>query len=469
MEVLTSTGFQHFDGVLVSESKSVITCYFENTHIKCTEDHIFFTNSGEVQAKKLTSEHIVNGHRFVRREVAEDATVYDLVNVKGGHEYITNDLSSHNCVYMDELAFIPRRLQQKFFTSVYPTITSGETTKLIITSTPNGLDLFYKLWDDSQKGKNNFVRIDINWWDTPGRDEDWYQAQVKNLGERQCRQEYNTDFLGSNHTLIEGEYLTKLQYLDPIFQTGDTKVFKKPEMDHVYFAMVDSSGGVGGDYSTVSIIDATKMPYEVVCTFRNNYISSMVLPEIVSRMCIEYNNAWVLVETNNMGQETVNLLHNEYEYENIIQTAKAKGKKELDAFEGKNLQLGVFTDKRIKRIGCSTLKSLIENNQLIVNDVDIISELASFVKKGSSYQAEEGEHDDLVMNLVLFSWFTKQEFFKDVTNTEVWKTIQERRKQEMEDFAGISAFFDDGTNIIEDDQIQEINPYEFNRLFGSSF
>lgn len=462
MKVLTSNGFQKFEGIKSSKSNSVITCYFQGTKISCTENHIFFTQRGEVLAKDLETGDMCNGHEFLYSCQSSDEMVYDLINVGNGHEYLTNDLSSHNCVYMDEMAFIPRRMQQKFFTAVYPTITSGKTTKLIITSTPNGLELFYKIWTDSINGKNEFERVEINWWDTPGRDQEWYDQQIRNLGERQVRQEFHTDFLGSNHTLIEGGVLSTLKYIDPVFESHDTRIYEYPQKDKQYFAIVDSSGGVGGDYSTIMVLDISKSPYSVVCTYRNNEISSLVLPEIVNRIASQYNNAWVLVETNNMGQETVNLLHNEYEYENIVSTAKSKRSKELEANEGNNLQLGVFTDKRVKRIGCATLKALVENNQILLNDENIIKELSNFTKKGTSYQAEEGEHDDLVMNLVLFSWFTKQEFFKDLSNTNVWQMMQEKKKKEIEEFNSIIAFYVDNTT--EEDTVQYVSDYEFNKF-----
>jgi hypothetical protein len=327
---------------------------------------------------------------------------------------------SFNLVYLDEFAFVPNNIQEEFFASVYPTISSGETTKVLITSTPNGMNMFYKIWTDSENAKNHYVRVDVHWSEIPGRTEKWKQVTIDNTSERQFRQEYECEFLGSSNTLIDASKLSKMVYINPLFSSGDVDVYQNPETDHVYLTVVDTSRGSGIDYSAFVVFDITKMPYTIAAKYRNNNIAALLYPNIIYNISKHYNTAYILVEINDIGQQVADILHNDLEYENVILT-KVQGRAGQKVNGGFGLtrpSLGVRTTVQVKRIGCANFKSLVENDKLIINDYDIIYELFRFIEINGKYQAEEGEHDDLVMCCVLFSWLVNQEYFKEISNND---------------------------------------------------
>jgi len=341
---------------------------------------------------------------------------------------------SYNLLYLDEFAFVQRGIQEEFYVSAYPTISSGQTTKMIITSTPKGLDYFYKIWKDSEEGRNRFKRLEIFWSDVPGRDGNWRKEQIENMGERNFSQEFETEFLGSSDTLISGKKLAMIPYQTPIHasKTG-FNYYKEVEEGHTYITVVDTARGVGLDYSAFAVFDATISPYEVVCTYRNNEIQPIIYPKYIHDAAIYYNNSQVLVETNDLGQQIVDIMHEDLEYEGIIATYSKARKVAATMGFGVKSELGVRTTKSVKSLGCSTLKSLVEDDKLIINDFNILDEMSRFVLKGISYQAEDGAHDDLVMCCVLFAWLTSQSYFKDMTNHDVVKNMYDQNVSAMEE------------------------------------
>lgn len=340
---------------------------------------------------------------------------------------------SYNCIYLDEFAFVPKSIQEEFYTSVYPTISSGKTTKLIITSTPNGLDLFYKLWVDSEEDRNSFKRIECHWSDVPGRDEKWREETIKNTSELQFEQEYETSFLGSAHTLISGTKLRTLAYNEPLQHTQEGyKYFEMPDKNRKYIMIVDTAHGTGLDYSAFIVLDVTEAPYKVVCTFRNNTVHPIIYPKYIIETAMRYNNCQVLVEVNDLGQQVVDIILNELEYDGLISTFSRTKKTVATVGFGVKSTVGIRTTRAVKRVGCSTLKGLIENDKLIISDYEILSELSRFSLKNNSYEAESG-NDDLVMCCVLFAWFTTQTYFRDLTDTNIVKDIFSENTDRFED------------------------------------
>lgn len=372
---------------------------------------------------------------------------------------------SFNYILLDEFAFIPDNIAEDFYSSVYPTIASGSTTKLVIISTPNGLNLYYKIWTEAIENRSDFKYVDVHWSDVPGRDEDWRDQQVKNTSEEQFRKEHECEFIGSTNTLINANKLRKLVFKTPIYQNDDgLKVYEKPivvpgkpESDHMYVMSVDTSRGVGQDYHAFNVIDITQMPYKVVATFKNNTMSPLVYPSAIIPVAKQYNNAYILVEINDIGGQVADILHNEFEYENLL-VSSIRGRKgqTLDGGFGKaDTQRGIRTTKAVKKLGCSVLKSMIESDKLIVNDYETIRELVSFIAKRDSYEAEANYNDDLVVCLVLFAWLSTQNYFKDLTNLDIRQSLFNEKLKQLEDEMLPLGFLDDGTSLENDGEIDD--------------
>lgn len=376
------------------------------------------------------------------------------IELENGSQIIASSTASSairgysiNFLYLDEFAFVPRNIQDDFFTSVYPTIISGTNTKVIITSTPNGFDLFYKLWTNSVEKRNEYVNFMVNWWDVPGRDEEWREKTIANTSEDQFRQEFEAEFLGSANTLISPNILRLLTFINPIskFYEGSLSVYEEPIQGRNYFIVADVSRGVGIDASAFLVYDVSQMPYKVVAAYRNSYIDPIIYPEVIYRVAQHYNHSFVMVEINDNGQQIVDILHQDLEYENIVfTTVKGRAGQVLGGGFAPNTQKGVRTTKQVKRLGVTNSKTMIEKNQVILNDYDLINELSTFVQKNNSYEAEQGAHDDLVMCLVLFAWATSQSFFKELTDTDFRKRILEERDKVLEDEILPFGFLDDG-------------------------
>jgi hypothetical protein len=366
--------------------------------------------------------------------------------------------SSFNIIFLDEFAHVPNNIADQFFTSVYPTISSGETTKVFIVSTPLGLNMFYKLWVDAEEGRNNYTPIDVHWSEVPGRDEKWKAETIKNTSEVQFTQEFDCEFIGSTLTLIAPSKLRTMTFQRPVASKGGMDIYERPRKDRTYCIIADSAQGKEQDYSALSVFDITEIPYRQVAKYRDNKISPMLYPNIIYNIGSQYNTAWLMVEINDVGQQVAETLHFELEYENILMCSMhgRSGQKVGGGF-GKNNQLGIRTSKQLKRIGCAALKEMIETDKLIVPDFETIAELTTFSSKHNSYEAEEGSHDDLAMTLVIFSWLVQQQYFKDMTDLDIrqqmYKDQMEALEQDMLPFGIIDSgqeeeTFTDGTGQV---------------------
>jgi len=358
---------------------------------------------------------------------------------------------TYNLIFLDEFAFVPQNMANDFFTSTYPVISSGKTTKVIIVSTPYGLNHFYKMWVDSTEKRSTYIPLEVHWSMVPGRDQKWKEETIRNTSEEQFQQEFETEFIGSSATLIPGIILRQLAFRDPLSSIEGLDIHEMPRPDRTYVMTVDCAEGVGQDYSTVAVVDVTDIPYKLVAKYRDNNIAPLLFPTIIYNIGQRYNGAFLLAETNNVGQQVVDILHYELEYENIFKIQKhvTKGQ-HLSAGYKKAVSFGIKTTTPVKKIGCANLKTLVETKKLIIEDFDIISELNTFVKVRDSYEAEEGNHDDLVMALVLFSWLTSQTFFRETTNSDIRRRLMEESKMHLEDEYMPIGIFDDGK---EDEKI----------------
>jgi len=368
---------------------------------------------------------------------------------------------SINLLFIDEAAFIEN--WDEFFTSVYPTISSGNESKIILVSTPNGLNHFYSIWLNAQEKRNQYQYIKVNWKNVPGRDEGWRQDTLAamNFDTEKFEQEYNCEFLGSSGTLISGWKLKELVHQPSLVERDGLTQYFMPVEGHVYLMVCDVSRGKGLDYSAFQLVDVTKMPYQQACVYRNNAISPIDYADVIHRVAKAYNNASVLVEINDIGEQVSHSLHYDFGYENVLFTENAgrSGKRITGGFGGNNVDKGIRTTKIVKSIGCSILKLLIEQNQFVVNDFHTINELSTFSKKGTSFEAESGKHDDLVMCLVLFAWLSEQQYFKDYTNINTLMSLREKTEEDMEQDMSPFGFFDDGRgDNIETDQIEKFVP-----------
>ena len=352
--------------------------------------------------------------------------------------------SSFNIIFLDEFAHIdPPSLADQFFTSVYPTISSGKTTKVFIVSTPKGLNMFYKLWVDAEEGRSDYIPFDIHWSQVPGRDEAWKEETIRNTSEVQFAQEYDCEFIGSQHTLITATKLRTLAYKAPIQKRDSLDIYEDVDPSHSYVCIVDVARGRGLDYSAVSVIDTTRYPNIQVAKYRDPNVSPMVLPTIVQNIARYYNNAFILVETNDIGGQVGDILHYDLEYENIFHaTINGRAGQTLGGGFGGGTQIGVRTTKEVKRKGCSNLKDLVESDKLIIHDLDTISELTTFVAHGQSYQAEEGCHDDLVKTLVLFGWMIEQRYYKEVTDNDLREKLEAEQLAQLEESVMPFGFLD---------------------------
>lgn len=353
---------------------------------------------------------------------------------------------SFNLVFMDEFAHVHNNLAEEFFTSTYPVISSGKTTKIIIVSTPRGMNLYYKMWMDAINKKSDYFPVDIHWSRVPGRDEEWKEKTIRNTSLRQFNQEFGCEFHGSTNTLIDGLKLQTLVAIDPLDTYGETfngvtipiemdifippvkesfddETKKQIDKDHIYAMTVDVSEGKNLDYAAFSIFDVSTIPYEQVATYRNNQLHPMLFPDII-KLCAEfYNNAYVLIEINN-NPTVADTLYQDLEYENVLKIYAGNKKAQQISESGKATQNGVNMSPLVKRVGCTTLKTLIETDKLKLNSGDTIYELSRFIATNNSFAAEEGANDDLAMTLVIFAWLTTQKLFIELSSTDIRKRLQ---------------------------------------------
>ena len=355
---------------------------------------------------------------------------------------------SFNILFLDEFAFVPNHIADSFFASVYPTITSGKSTKVIMVSTPHGMNHFYRYWHDAERGKNEYIATDVHWSEVPGRDAVWKEQTIANTSEQQFKVEFECEFLGSVDTLINVSKLRSLVYEDPIKRNSKgLDVYEEPIAEHDYIVTVDVARGVGIDYSAFVIFDITTFPHKVVGKFKNNEIKPMLFPSVIYDVAKAYNNAFILCEVNDIGDQVASILHYDLEYQNILMCAMRGRAGQIvgQGFSGTKTQMGVKMSKTVKKIGCSNLKTMIEDDKLIFNDYDIISELTTFIQKSNSFEAEEGCNDDLAMCLVIYAWLVAQDYFKELTDQDVRKRIYEDQRDQIEQDMAPFGFIMDGT------------------------
>ena len=353
---------------------------------------------------------------------------------------------SYNVIFLDEFAFIPNHIADDFFASVYPTISSGQSTKVIIVSTPRGMNHFFRMWHDAERGKNEYVPTDVHWSEVPGRDDKWKEQTIANTSEAQFRVEFECEFLGSTNTLINASKLKNLVYEAPIKRNAGLDIYENSKPENNYLITVDVARGLGNDYSAFIVFDITAFPYRVVAKYRNNEIKPMLFPNIIQEVGKAYNDAWLLIEVNDIGDQVANILHYDLEYENLLMASMRGRAGQIvgTGFSGKKSQLGVRMTAAVKKLGCSNLKTFLEDDKLLTVDYEIINELTTFSQKHNSFEAEEGCNDDLAMCLVIFSWLVAQDYFKEMTDNDIRKRIYEEQRNQIEQDMAPFGFISDG-------------------------
>lgn len=352
---------------------------------------------------------------------------------------------SVNLLYLDEFAFVEDAAT--FYTSTYPVVSSGVDTKVVITSTANGIgNMFHKLWESAVQGTSEYKPFRVDWWDVPGRDQQWKHQTIANTSSLQFDQEFGNTFFGTGDTLIEGQTLLELRMKHPqaTYENGCCKVYQTPQPKHFYVMAVDVAKGVGGDYSTFNIIDTSTRPFKQVAVYRNNRISPILFPNIIHKYAKAYNNALVVVENNDQGAVVCNGLYYDIEYENLYVESAVKSN-----------GLGIMMNKKVKRLGCSAIKDIIETKKIDIVDEDTILEISTFVAKGTSYEASDGNHDDLMMNLVLFGFFVSQQYFGDLTDIDLKQVLFETKAREIDDDLPPFGVIDDGSMAIAQIELDE--------------
>ena len=362
---------------------------------------------------------------------------------------------SYNIIFLDEFAYVPSNVAEQFFSSVYPTISSGKTTKVMIVSTPHGMNMFYKLWTDAENQRNTYIPIEVHWSEVPGRDEAWKKETIKNTSEQQFNTEFECEFLGSIDTLISPNKLRTLAYKNPLQSNAGLDVYEQPKEGNTYLLTADVSRGVANDYSAYIVFDVSQVPYRIVAKYRDNEVKPLIFPQKIHQVAKAYNGAFVLVEVNDIGEQVANSMHYDMEYDNMIMASMRGRAGQIlgGGFSGGRAQLGVRTTKAVKKIGCSNLKQLIEDNKLIVEDYDAINELSTFIVKGSSFEADDGCNDDLVACMFIFGWCTDQTYFKELTNNDIREQMYRENQDQLEQDMAPFGFV---VNGLEDENIGEI-------------
>ena len=362
---------------------------------------------------------------------------------------------SYNIIFLDEFAYVPANVAEQFFSSVYPTISSGKTTKVMIVSTPHGMNMFYKLWVDAEEKRNEYVPIEVHWSEVPGRDENWKAQTIKNTSESQFNTEFECEFLGSIDTLITPAKLRTLAYRAPVSSNAGLDVHEKPKEGRTYFLSADVSRGTSNDYSAFTVIDVTEMPYKIVAKYRDNEIKPLIFPSKIYDVARAYNQSYVLIEVNDIGEQVANTLQFDLEYDNLCMASMRgrAGQVLGGGFSGGKAQLGVRTTKAVKKVGCSNLKQMVEDNKIIIEDYEVINELSTFIVKGQSFEADEGCTDDLVACLFTFAWATDQTYFKELTNVDMRQTMMKEQQDALEQDMAPFGFV---VNGLEDENIGEV-------------
>ena len=362
---------------------------------------------------------------------------------------------SYNIIFLDEFAYVPSNVAEQFFSSVYPTISSGKTTKVIIVSTPHGMNMFYKLWVDAEEERNGYIPIEVHWSEVPGRDEKWKKETIANTSEQQFNTEFECEFLGSIDTLISPHKLRTLTYKSPIQSHAGLDVYEKPKEKNTYLITADVSRGTSNDYSAFIVFDVSKSPYRIVAKYRDNKIKPLIFPNKIYDVARAYNQAFVLVEVNDIGEQVATALQYDLEYDNLVMASMRGRAGQIlgGGFSGGRAQLGVRTTKAVKKIGCSNLKQMVEDNKIIIEDFDTINELSTFIVKGSSFEADDGCNDDMVACLFIFGWVTDQTYFKELTDNDIRQQMYKEQQNQLEQDMAPFGFI---VNGLEDENVGQI-------------
>jgi len=375
---------------------------------------------------------------------------------------------SYNIIFLDEFAFIPNHIADQFFASVYPTISSGQSTKVIIVSTPHGMNHFYRMWHDAERGMNEYVPTDVHWSEVPGRDSKWKAQTISNTSEQQFKVEFECEFLGSVDTLIAPSKLKSLVYDKPIKQNKGLDVYESAKEDRDYVITVDVARGVGSDYSAFVVVDITEFPHKIVAKYRNNEIKPMLFPSIIYEVAKAYNSAFILCEVNDVGDQVAAIIQYDLEYQNLLMCSMRGRAGQIvgQGFSGKKTQLGLKMSKTVKKVGCLNLKTMIEEDKLIFNDYEIISELTTFIQKHNSFEAEEGCNDDLAMCLVIYAWLVAQDYFKELTDQDVRKRLYDEQKNQIEQDMSPFGFISDGLDALMSGEVDTEGDVWFTDEYG---
>ena len=367
---------------------------------------------------------------------------------------------SVNLLYLDEFAFVENAAE--FYTSTYPVISSGKDTKVVITSTANGIgNQFEKIWTGAVQEVNEYKSFRVDWWDVPGRDDEWKNQTIANTSQLQFDQEFGNTFFGTGDTLINAETLMGFRAEPPLklIEGNSVWIYKEPERDHQYVMTVDVSKGRGQDYSTFNLIDISTRPFKQVAVYRNNLISPLLFPNIIYKFAKVYNEAWVVIESNDQGTLVCNGLYYDLEYENMFIESAVKSNR-----------LGVEINRKTKRIGCSGIKDLLEEKKLELVDQNTILECSTFISKGQSYEASDGNHDDLMMNLVMFGYFATGNYFSQLTDVNIKTMMFEQQMKAIEEDVLPFGFIDDGIDAAEqEDQHDAWNTRKWVEDWGSAY
>ena len=362
---------------------------------------------------------------------------------------------SYNIIFLDEFAYVPANVAEQFFSSVYPTISSGKTSKVMIVSTPHGMNMFYKMWVDAEEKRSSYIPIEVHWSEVPGRDEEWKKETIKNTSESQFNTEFECEFLGSIDTLIHPKKLKTLTYVTPQKSNAGLDVYENPAEGNSYMITVDVARGTQKDYSAFIVFDISQIPYRIVAKYRDNEIKPLVFPSKIYDTARAYNQAFVLVEVNDIGEQVANTLQFDLEYDNLVMASMRgrAGQVLGGGFSGGKAQLGIRTTKATKKVGCSNLKQLVEDDKLYIPDLECIGELSTFIIKGSSFQADDGCHDDLVACMFIFAWCTDQTYFKELTDMDIRHTMIKENQDQLEQDMAPFGFIVTG---LEDENIGEM-------------
>ena len=455
LEILTEDGFKPFRGFISQGTQKLLRFVLSNgKEIKVTKDHQFRlpdigNEDNFVEAIFLgVGDELYGGVTVVAVYDDDDSSeVFDAFDVEDTHSYMTNGVVSHNCslLMLDEFAFLPSGVADEFIASVFPTLSSSEESKMVIVSTPNGVNSFHKIWKEAEEGINGFVNV-RGYWDEIHTQE-WADEQRKLLGDVRFASEVECVFHGSSHTLVDGKKVATIPYKKPIGEQRGLHYFERPQKDHEYVITVDVSRGRGLDYSAFIVYDITQMPFRVVATFKDNKISPIDYPILISEVGKLYNEAMVLIESNDIGESIANEMWYNLEYPNVLWTDRGK--------ISSHGILGVRTTKSVKRTGCSCVKELIEGDQLILNDHRILEELAGYVLKKGSYSAQDTNiNDDLCSCLFLFGWLSDQEYFKALTDMNINSVLGTKFREEVEEYIPM-CFFDDGSSAFNNVGLSE--------------